>query len=466
MIKFFRNCIFWLSSRTNTYLFIGACVVTLIGFLYPQFLSTLVPLLYNEAGIASLISAIFFLILFHSNRDKLTAVLLVIASLLSQSPLVPFFTGLTGNYFFAFFIFLLLILTLSRSRVRSRLYILFILIYIGSLFSVIYWNSPKLFVLPLYYISAMLVAYSLTRLELYLFTAFSSKLILFLLIGAVIASLYTAAGGFELFSLQNEDGRSNGFYLSSLSNSYAYGTIRPSGIYDEPGALSLITCIIAAIREKLILPQRLTIVILMLGLITLNVAHLIFLFIYFVFVFKINKKSKNFLIAILAVLAIAISFTPIGGIVSFQLINRLQIVDGRLVADNRSSLVLNSINYLKTPEVLFFGLDSSCVTSANLCNSKGYAQFGDNFLAPLVLYGVFQSISYYFCILAILIYTIRFRSGLDLGIILILLFRNEVMSYGYSLILAIYFSLVFPGFVIFTKNHFSSLAAKISLANK
>ena len=70
----------------------------------------------------------------------------------------------------------------------------------------------------------------------------------------------------ELFSIVNEDSRSNGFYLSTFSNSYVRGVIRPAGIYDEPGALSFVACIIAALRKIRGFSEKGTWIILILGL--------------------------------------------------------------------------------------------------------------------------------------------------------------------------------------------------------
>jgi hypothetical protein len=84
--------------------------------------------------------------------------------------------------------------------------------------------------------------------------------------------------------------------------------------------------------------------------------------------------------------------------------------------------------------VFFWGLDSNCVTNVAACMSKGYLQFGENPLGPLVLYGILIAWPYYLLEAALLlIFVVRFNF-IALAIFALLLQRPSLMSFGYSLL--------------------------------
>ena len=384
------------------------------------------------AAILFLYSAYYFI-----NKTLVIAFLLVIASIFTPSPVFAAFTPLSGNYYYIFFSILTLCMLRVSWHALSKYTLLLSLSILLSIIPAIYWVDSKLLLLFLYLQIAFFIALSLRREYIYRYCKLASFFCLILLVGSFIGLIYVSIGGRELFSIVNEDGRSNGFYLTTFSNSFIVNTIRPSGIYDEPGTLSFITCIVVALREELNMPRKLSFALLILGILTFSVSHLFFCVIYFTYCTTSYKNVVSYLASGSLILALCLS-TPIYASLEFALFNRIQIVDGVFIADNRSSLFFNSLNLLNSPTRILFGLDSSCITNVSACLSRGYPQFGDNPLAPLVLYGFFQSLPFYSFLAFLLYIAFKRKNLLVVAVIAICMVKNEFYSFGFTLILSIY----------------------------
>jgi len=93
--------------------------------------------------------------------------------------------------------------------------------------------------------------------------------------GAIAGLVYAYVGGPPLFEISNIDGRENGLYLSTFSNVYLLGIIRPSFIYDEAGALSFILCATVVLREVLGRSRGVSYFLMLGGLVTFSVTHML-----------------------------------------------------------------------------------------------------------------------------------------------------------------------------------------------
>ena len=408
------------------------------------FHGAIVSILSNEVFVAFIFAVLLYVIA-NPARSTVIVGLIFAASIVAQSPVIPALTSINGNIFYLGFSAIALVLLIRRLERLALIWLVVVFVLSLQLLAAIYWFEPKLIVLPVYFLSALLIASSLKDVELHRYVAWATKLAIVLLIGGFIGLFYTLIlGGDAIFSFSNEDTRSNGLYLTTFSNWYVRGVIRPSGIYDEPGALSLIVCLIAAIREKINAPRRTTTLILIMGLITLSVAHVLFLICYLLEISKKSIFSSGFKFAVaFSFIFVVIYNSPFRDVFDEFLFSRFEVIDGRLAGDNRSALIENSINYLGNIEVLVFGLDSDCIANAEACRQKGYDQFGDNPLGPLVLGGITQFFPYYAVVVCLLGISIIKKSPIVFGSALLLLSRNEVMSYSYSLLIMIYVILVF-----------------------
>ena len=392
-----------------------------------------------------IILAILFYVVVSPRRSTLITGLAFVTSIISQSPVIPAITSVNGNIFYLVFSAIALTLLVKRLKHRVFVWTFVLFILFLQLLATVYWSEPKLIVLPFYFLTGLLIACSLKDDELRQYVSWATKFVFILLVGGFIGLFYTfILNGQAIFSFNNEDTRSNGLYLTTFSNWYVRGVIRPAGIYDEPGALSLVVCLVAAIRDKIGATKRTTTLILVMGLITLSVAHVIFLMLY---LFNVTRKS----IALAAlkfgivslVLFVGIYNSPFRDVFDEFLFSRFEVVDGRLAGDNRTALIENSINFLKDYKVVAFGLDSDCIAKPEACRQKGYAQAGDNPLGPLVLGGITQFFPFYAVVLSLLAISIIKKTPIVFGVALILLSRNEIMSYSYSLLIMIYYILVF-----------------------
>ena len=133
---------------------------------------------------------------------------------------------------------------------------------------------------------------------------------------------------------------------------------------------------------------------------------------------------------------LVISQSALWDVFSQYFFARLKFEDGQMAGDNRSALVINAANYLNA-NVFLFGLDVDCIVRPAICQQKGYNQFGDNPLGPLVWGGITLTFPYYLIVFFSLFKGIKHVNFIYVGFFLLLLQRIEVMSYGYALLIAI-----------------------------
>jgi hypothetical protein len=370
--------------------------------------------------------------------DKKIIILLIFLSLICQSPIFLNFGPLKGNFYFIFGLLYLVYKTIHRYRPYKFIYFPFIIFLLFYIIGELYWLQPKFLFFPLYFILSWYVVISLKKDELLLFANISTKVVIFFIFLSVLGFIYAFLGGSEIFNIINEDQRINHFYLTTFSNDIFGNIIRPSAIYDEPGAFSFIICFIAGLRHILKMRMKESWVMLIFGLFTFSLTHFIFL-VLFLFQDMKNWKLKQVLyfFGILFVSLIIFLNSYIGQIFNDLILKRLTIQDGKFAGDNRSGRVETSLNYLRSLKVFFFGLDIDCVVNPKACYEKNYDAFGDNPLGPLVLTGITLSISYYMILYFLLINFIKKFNFVYLGLALILFQRIEVMSYAYALLIAI-----------------------------
>ena len=313
-----------------------------------------------------------------------------------------------------------------------------LLIVLGAANS-LYWGEFTLLV-PIYFYSILFILFLLSKSDLSDFTCYMSNLLMVLLIGAVIGFIYALTGGEALFSIPNEDSRINGFYLSTFSNTYLLGLIRPSGIFDEPGALSFYICMTVALREHLGMNRKISWILMTLGLITTSLAHLVFMTIYWLKTEAVSLRRlvSSVAIAFLAIFLLTIFENPFSTLLG-EIVKKFEVVDGVMAGDNRSALIINALKYLDL-KVFFFGLDSDCMLNLEPCALKGYFQYGENPFTLLVHRGILLALPYVLVLGYLIKHFIINKNILTLGVFLLLLQRPNLMSYGYAVIIKLYVS--------------------------
>jgi hypothetical protein len=370
--------------------------------------------------------------------DSVPAWILWLTIAISVSPLPAAISGIGGNLFYlaGCLVFLGCHFALGR-RYRISKAAFGLLPVVATLPSVIYWTDPGLALFPIYVVSAVIVLVAATDGVLIRFCNVMSISMLWIVIGAWIGFGYAFAGGPSHFSIINPDQRVNDFFLTTFSNWSVGNLIRPAGIFDEPGALSFLLCLCAALRSRMNMPRRTTWALLLLGLVTTSIAHVIYMAFHAIMDRAAFKKySKQLMIAAaLAVVAIAQVDLP-DTTESEVFLSRFAVEDGKLGGDTRSNLFSAALEQIDV-EVFLFGLDSDCVLRPDICNTRRYGQFGETPAGMILLLGIFLALPYFVVLGAAMYRSFRERNLALLAISLLLLQRPYVSTFGYSLLILI-----------------------------
>jgi hypothetical protein len=192
-----------------------------------------------------------------------------------------------------------------------------------------------------------------------------SKFLAVGVLGAMIGLIYAFAGGTPILSILNVDGRENLLYLTTMSNFEFAGVIRPSFIYDEAGAFSFLLCATVALREVLGKSRRMSYFLMLGGLVTLSITHILITVVFLFF-------RIGFLRTLMSVVAIAVLLAP-AALERDELefiTSRFAIEDGQLAGDNRSSQIQNFLQVVN-PRMILLG-DVACHTRVNqVCDEHG-----------------------------------------------------------------------------------------------
>lgn len=256
------------------------------------------------------------------------------------------------------------------------------------------------------------------------------------IVGAVVGFVYALDGGQPTLTIFNIDGRENGLYLSTMTNTIWGNVIRPSFIYDEPGAFSFALCATVALREILGLRRLPSYLLLVGGMITFSLAHIVITFVYLVF--RIGwLKTSAILITILVSLA---SVAQTEELEFF--FNRFSIEDGELAGDNRSNQLQNFFDVVH-PSMILFGdvechprLDHTCKEHGDISSSPVTPVYRAGIVALVVQLVAHAGLAVAF------LRSRRFRfSALALTLLLLQRPFFEISGYGFIAFLLIFLML-------------------------
>jgi hypothetical protein len=333
------------------------------------------------------------------------------------------------SVFYAFF------LLVEDLKIKKWFLFLTLSVVITSCISAIYWADPRYVLSSVFFIfSALLIQYVNNKVLNKLIT-FASFFMLAIMILAVAGFFIAYSGIQPLFSFPNPDGRPNFFFYTTLTNSFSGNFIRPSGIYDEPGALILFICSIAALRHLLSKDNRLTWMILVLGFITFSLAHLIYVF-FHLLAEKLSLQNLVRLVSIILIGAIVFIISGAHGFIGDKVFSRFTISEsGSFEGDNRSFRFFNAIDHMsKNPKSILFGADPICRFEYDVCKQK-FPPMGENPLSPLVFQGIFVAWPYYLFVTLLLIspcFGKRYFVAFGMGLLFIQ--RPSILGLGSSMI--------------------------------
>lgn len=275
---------------------------------------------------------------------------------------------------------------------------------------------------------------------------------------SLIGFVYAVLGGPYLLTIDNPDGRQALFYLTTLSNSVfpspGGGTvIRPSFIFDEPGAYAFVidsVLLISYMVQKRLRREELFLIIG--GAITLSIAHML------VALFVLISARKNRYVFILLILIALIDYLIYSTIDYSLVFQRFMVEEGKLAGENRSELFKVALGLVQQfPE----GVGGTCGYDIQNCFNL-YGAFGENPAFPAAFYGILPTLVYYLIIFSILslclILQNRIVFGAGVAIIILISQRPFIFNLGYNiqiiLLLSVY---VQTCLTIFGKNKWQSI---------
>ncbi|TKF23444.1 hypothetical protein FCV43_03270 [Vibrio genomosp. F6] len=253
---------------------------------------------------------------------------------------------------------------------------------------------------------------------------------------AIFAFLYSFMGYPELATFPNPNGKINVIFPGSFTNfRLANGIMRPSFIYDEPGAFSFFLTVVAVCRVILGKGRKVTTTILTLGLITFSLMHVLVLGIYVLFSLKFNYKSVLSLIGITSFVLclIIISFDKPEFAFFYE---RFNFSNGTFAGDNRSGQISNFLDAVNTRIVLFG--DYYCHGPAVYSCSQ-HGDISSSPVTPLYKGGVIWLIFQIFCHLVLFLFSFGCRKRFMVFLILTLcLFQRPFFTdLGYQILIFI-----------------------------
>ena len=347
------------------------------------------------------------------------------------------------NFSLLSLIVMILIATRINTIVKNNNFHLFLLIPLSfslSFISFIYWGGDSIiiFLFPWFYLMSYLYTLGSDSEDIKIFTVLSSKALTVFVIGAWFGFIYNLVGGQSLAGIELKGGNSElEFFLTTFSKkggvASVIGVIRPTAIYDEPGAFAFIICVVALLRHKIQLDKKMTWFLLIGGMITFSLSLYIYILFYIFSLFKIDRKSVKILPLVIAIILIMATFLPKLEYFDRLIIDRFKVnkATGKLVGDNRSEAMELAINYIE-PKMIFWGIDKLCIENVFECTYR-YGRFGDNPVYPLVSFGILLSWIYYLILLMLFIQGLRGRSNIVyLGLLLLFLQRPYFLNLIYS----------------------------------
>ena len=349
----------------------------------------------------------------------------IAALLLILSPLVYTY-GISFKIYAPFYTLVFITIALATNSKIDKFFILFsaLVILTGSLVAIFHQNISYMWFSGNIVLGVMLFSV-IDKKQFIQIVKISTIIIIFMLIGACITYFDIYANGMTDTFFETKTGRSIPIGSFSLGHITTHGSFRPSSIYDEPGTFSFVIVFIAATRHLLGMSKGYTWLILILGLITASIAHLIYVFFHFLAEVKNAKKLMNifFIIFSLLVLVASISYIPESLISAFS--SRLEITsldDGLISGNNRLNYLLYSMQKLHSFSIHEWFFGASVVANLGCCNP----------LLPLTYAGIIGTWPYYLIILFLLLISLIKRDFVVFAIFLVLLQRPDVQSAGTS----------------------------------
>jgi hypothetical protein len=362
----------------------------------------------------------------------------VIALLFVKSHLFIKF-GLTFKIYAPFYLIFFLIMTLFfKIKINKILLLLYLIAMLSILLVAFYHNDLRYIFYTANTVIALMI-FSLVDRDLFIKIIKISSLIIFLmLIGAWITFLnvyFTNSFPETKFEIDSRAEILRGILSFGVEFSPEVYIFRASSIYDEPGTFSFVITFIAAIRHFLNMDKKNTWMILILGFVTISLAHLVYVILHFLAEKIYYKKFIPFIFLLVLTFIIFQNYLPFINEIFKALSARLEIVgmeEGFFSGNNRYEYLLDSIIQLQNFQThnWLFGDESGNIIC---CNPLVYLQ-------ALGLIGSWHN---YLIMFFLFFYSILKKNTIVFGIFLLLTQRPAIYAAGGSFLVAAFiFSLI------------------------
>jgi hypothetical protein len=259
---------------------------------------------------------------------------------------------------------------------------------------------------------------------------------LVMLIGGLGGILYSLLGGQSLLDVQ-VGYRTTSLYLTTFSFATIGNIIRPSGIFDEPGALSMYVAIITIFNDTLGVNRKLNLMLVGLLVFTGSLAGVAVAALYMILsnAMRSGLKRRFALVAIFAGGALIFQGLFPTNIIASTLdtfyTERFQVIDGRLSGDNRSGQI----------EEFFTLVDGEILLVGEKNSSKDYDTYDmtSNPFSITFGYGLIISLPYFGLLIWLLWVAVSNRlqnSYASFALLFILIQRPYIYNMFWSILIA------------------------------
>jgi len=369
----------------------------------------------------------------------LIASALFLQGVLALSPIFPS-VGVRGVYIYSLvYLVSAYELIFNRKRIPLTSIYLCVVVFLGSCVAGLYWQNPKLAMVSLFFIGSVIIASLADRGAVQTFITILTYFTVALLVLCWIGFFYKFQGGKGLFTIHNMDGRENIFYLTTFSNYAVLNTIRPSGIFDEPGALSFVVCALAALRNIYNRNDVVSISVLQLGTVVFGFTHYIFMLFYLMFMRNAPYGSRIFLLSVVVAINVAEYYILKDALDTLFMWKFNYSPDTNAISgDNRSTQAVLAFSKSSLSTMLW-GIHPSGVLDINAFK-RVFGGMSENPLGPLVTSGAFVSFPYYYILTSYVLKGLFSKENrIYLAIAILFVPRPYIASYGYSVFAVLFF---------------------------
>jgi len=312
----------------------------------------------------------------------------------------------------------------SGRRIIPWVFFISIFILFTSILVVFFHFDYKLIFFPGNILIGLLLASLLSKKECISIIKTGSIIILFLLIGAIIAFIIVLNNPKPYINYITPGLRVIGFYYTSLGTPIwtPYGTIiRGNAIFDEPGTFSFLICFFVLFRDIFKLNKKFSLILLLLGLVTFSLAHYIFLTLFLIREIKV-KNLKWIFVSFVIIFIFSFNNSLITKLFDYSFSERIFSNTNSLSeGNNRMPHIIKDINTIESGDFfnLFLGNNHE-----NCCSP----------LYPFAQFGFYGGWPYYVFIIFLLFFALYNKNILILGAAFLWLQRPSLTSSGYSFI--------------------------------